>query len=168
MTHPASNIGLLDYRRDIETAASNPFSDIIWMTRVWHFTGKTAALPDRSRWLKNRFHFQNRLEKKEKLENGLLPVLGKTRQTGTEINFLPDDEIFEKTQSINEQTAGEAEEQTAGQPLPVLSQKALEPTAQFISGHVQETDKDIVNTNADGEDEDVDFDDFEAFESIMG
>ena len=31
------------------------------------------------------------------LENGLLPVLGKTRQTGTEINFLPDDEIFEKT-----------------------------------------------------------------------
>ena len=32
-----------------------------------------------------------------KLENGLLPVLGKTRQTGTEINFLPDDEIFEKT-----------------------------------------------------------------------
>ena len=32
-----------------------------------------------------------------KLENGLLPVLGKTRQTGTEINFQPDDEIFEKT-----------------------------------------------------------------------
>ena len=31
------------------------------------------------------------------LKNGLLPVLGKTRQTGTEINFLPDDEIFEKT-----------------------------------------------------------------------
>ena len=31
------------------------------------------------------------------LENGLLPGLGKTRQTGTEINFLPDDEIFEKT-----------------------------------------------------------------------
>ena len=31
------------------------------------------------------------------LENGLLPVLGKTRKTGTEINFLPDGEIFEKT-----------------------------------------------------------------------
>ena len=31
------------------------------------------------------------------LENGLLPVIGKTRQTGTEINFLPDGEIFEKT-----------------------------------------------------------------------
>ena len=31
------------------------------------------------------------------LIDGLLPVIGKTRQTGTEINFLPDDEIFEKT-----------------------------------------------------------------------
>lgn len=31
------------------------------------------------------------------LENGLLPVIGKTRQTGTEINFLPDGEIFERT-----------------------------------------------------------------------
>ena len=31
------------------------------------------------------------------LENGLLPVIGKTRETGTQINFLPDDEIFERT-----------------------------------------------------------------------
>ncbi len=31
------------------------------------------------------------------LINGLLPVIGKTRETGTEINFLPDPEIFEKT-----------------------------------------------------------------------
>ena len=31
------------------------------------------------------------------LENGLLPVVGKTKATGTEINFLPDGEIFEKT-----------------------------------------------------------------------
>ena len=32
-----------------------------------------------------------------KLENGLLPVIGKTRETGTCINFLPDGDIFEKT-----------------------------------------------------------------------
>ena len=32
-----------------------------------------------------------------KLENGLLPVIGKSKETGTEINFLPDDSIFEKT-----------------------------------------------------------------------
>ena len=31
------------------------------------------------------------------LENGLLPVVGKTRKKGTKINFLPDPEIFEKT-----------------------------------------------------------------------
>ena len=31
------------------------------------------------------------------LENGLLPTIGKTRKTGTKINFLPDPEIFEKT-----------------------------------------------------------------------
>ena len=31
------------------------------------------------------------------LENGLLPVIGKTKKTGTTINFLPDDTIFEKT-----------------------------------------------------------------------
>ncbi|MCI7262406.1 MAG: DNA gyrase subunit B [Clostridium sp.] len=31
------------------------------------------------------------------LIDGLLPVIGKTRETGTKINFLPDPEIFEKT-----------------------------------------------------------------------
>ena len=33
----------------------------------------------------------------ESLVNGLLPVIGKTKKTGTKINFLPDPEIFEKT-----------------------------------------------------------------------
>ena len=31
------------------------------------------------------------------LEEGLLPKLGRTRETGTRVNFLPDPEIFEKT-----------------------------------------------------------------------
>ncbi len=31
------------------------------------------------------------------LEDGLLPKIGRTKQTGTKINFLPDPEIFEKT-----------------------------------------------------------------------
>ncbi|MCI8582867.1 MAG: DNA gyrase subunit B [Dorea sp.] len=31
------------------------------------------------------------------LEDGLLPKTGKTRKTGTKVNFLPDDTIFEKT-----------------------------------------------------------------------
>ena len=32
-----------------------------------------------------------------KLVNGLLPVVGRTRETGTTISFLPDDTIFDKT-----------------------------------------------------------------------
>ena len=31
------------------------------------------------------------------LQNGLLPVIGKTKETGTKITFLPDDTIFDKT-----------------------------------------------------------------------
>ena len=33
------------------------------------------------------------------LENGLLPKIGKTKKTGTKVNFLPDPEIFEKRDS---------------------------------------------------------------------
>ncbi|MDE6738510.1 MAG: DNA topoisomerase IV subunit B, partial [Lachnospiraceae bacterium] len=31
------------------------------------------------------------------LDNGLLPAVGKTKETGTTINFLPDDTIFDRT-----------------------------------------------------------------------
>lgn len=31
------------------------------------------------------------------LEDGLLPIIGKTKETGTWVNFLPDDTIFDKT-----------------------------------------------------------------------
>ena len=41
-------------------------------------------------------HYE-RVDTTIELENGLLPVIGKTRKTGTKINFLPDPEIFEKT-----------------------------------------------------------------------
>ncbi len=36
------------------------------------------------------------------LDKGLLPIIGKSRQTGTTINFLPDDTIFEKTRFKSE------------------------------------------------------------------
>ena len=38
-----------------------------------------------------------------KLENGLLPILGKTKKTGTKVNFLPDPTIFEKTKFKSEE-----------------------------------------------------------------
>ena len=37
------------------------------------------------------------------LVDGLLPVIGKTKETGTTINFLPDDTIFEKTRFKEEE-----------------------------------------------------------------
>lgn len=37
------------------------------------------------------------------LENGLLPVIGNTKKTGTCVNFLPDPEIFEKTRFREEE-----------------------------------------------------------------
>ena len=37
------------------------------------------------------------------LEDGLLPKIGKAKQTGTKVNFLPDDTIFEKTRFREEE-----------------------------------------------------------------
>ena len=37
------------------------------------------------------------------LNNGLLPVIGKTKKTGTSVNFLPDPTIFEKTRFREEE-----------------------------------------------------------------
>lgn len=37
------------------------------------------------------------------LQDGLLPVVGRTKETGTTINFTPDDEIFEKTRFREEE-----------------------------------------------------------------
>ena len=46
------------------------------------------------------------------LEDGLLPKLGKTRKTGTKVNFLPDDTIFEKTKFRAEEIKSRMHETT--------------------------------------------------------
>ena len=46
------------------------------------------------------------------LEDGLLPKIGKTRKTGTKINFLPDDTIFEKTKFRAEEVKSRMHETT--------------------------------------------------------
>ncbi|MDD3404430.1 MAG: DNA gyrase subunit B [Hespellia sp.] len=46
------------------------------------------------------------------LENGLLPIIGKTRKTGTTVNFLPDDTIFEKTKFRAEEVKSRLHETT--------------------------------------------------------
>ncbi len=46
------------------------------------------------------------------LEGGMLPVIGKTKKTGTKINFLPDDTIFEKTKFRAEEVKSRMHETT--------------------------------------------------------
>ena len=46
------------------------------------------------------------------LEEGLLPTIGKTRKTGTKVNFLPDDTIFEKTKFKAEEVKSRIHETT--------------------------------------------------------
>jgi len=46
------------------------------------------------------------------LEDGLLPKTGKTRKTGTKVNFLPDDTIFEKTEFRAEEIKSRMHETT--------------------------------------------------------
>ena len=49
---------------------------------------------------KNGFIYEDKYERgipTIELEEGLLPIIGKTKETGTIINFLPDDTIFDKT-----------------------------------------------------------------------
>lgn len=48
----------------------------------------------------------------EKLDKGLLPVIGKSRATGTTVNFLPDDEIFEKTRFKSDEVKSRLHETT--------------------------------------------------------
>ena len=48
----------------------------------------------------------------EKLDKGLLPVIGKTRTTGTTVNFMPDDEIFEKTRFKSDEVKSRLHETT--------------------------------------------------------
>lgn len=50
------------------------------------------------------------------LEDGLLPTLGKTRKTGTKVNFLPDDTIFEKTKFKAEEVKSRMHETTYPNP----------------------------------------------------
>ena len=59
--------------------------------------------------------YHDRYEKGEptiELKDGLLPVIGKAKGTGTRINFLPDDTIFEKTRFRSEDIKSRLHETT--------------------------------------------------------
>lgn len=71
-----------------------------------------------------------------KLEDGLLPKLGKTRKTGTKINFLPDDSIFEKTRFRSDEVKSRMHETTYLNPdLTIVFEDLREGSKEKIVYH---------------------------------
>ena len=70
------------------------------------------------------------------LENGLLPKLGKTKKTGTKINFLPDSEIFEKTRFKEEDVKSRMHETAYLNPaLTIIYEDRRKPEVEHIEFH---------------------------------
>ena len=70
------------------------------------------------------------------LENGLLPVIAKTRKTGTKVNFLPDDTIFEKTKFKEEDIKSRLHETAYLNPeLTIVFEDRRKPEVDKITYH---------------------------------
>lgn len=73
------------------------------------------------------------------LENGLLPVVGKTRETGTIINFLPDDTIFDKIRFKEDEVKSRLHETAYLNPnLTIYYEDKRHENAEQISFHEPE------------------------------
>lgn len=73
------------------------------------------------------------------LEDGLLPVVGKTRKTGTKVNFLPDDTIFEKTKFRAEEVKSRMHETAYLNPeLTIIFDDKRADSAEHIEYHEPE------------------------------
>ena len=74
-----------------------------------------------------------------KLLKGMLPIVGKTKETGTEITFLPDDEIFERTVFREEAVKSRLHETAYLNPaLTIYYEDEREQTAEKITFHEPE------------------------------
>ena len=72
----------------------------------------------------------------EELEDGLLPKIGKTRKTGTKVNFLPDDTIFEKTRFRAEEVKSRMHETAYLNPsLTIIFEDKRGPEKEHIVYH---------------------------------
>lgn len=73
------------------------------------------------------------------LENGLLPVVGKTSQSGTVINFLPDDTIFDKTRFKEDDVKSRLHETAYLNPeLTIIFEDKRRESAEKITFHEPE------------------------------
>ena len=70
------------------------------------------------------------------LENGLLPVVGKSRESGTCVNFLPDDTIFEKTRFKEDEVKSRLHETAYLNPqLTIIFEDKRRETPEVIEFH---------------------------------
>ncbi len=73
------------------------------------------------------------------LVDGLLPVVGKTRETGTTINFLPDDTIFDKTRFKEDEVKSRLHETAYLNPnLTIIFEDKRKESAQKVTFHEPE------------------------------
>jgi len=73
------------------------------------------------------------------LENGLLPIIGKTKETGTYVNFLPDDTIFEKTRFKSDEIKSRLHETAYLNPkLRIIFQDLRLEEPEYIEYHEEE------------------------------
>ena len=70
------------------------------------------------------------------LLDGLLPTIGKTRETGTKINFLPDDTIFDKTWFKEEEVKSRLHETAYLNPgLTIVFEDKRKPLKEYVVFH---------------------------------
>jgi len=73
------------------------------------------------------------------LEEGLLPVIGKARKTGTKINFSPDPEIFEKTKFKEDEVKSRLHETAYLNPtLTIIYEDKREEEIEHIEFHEED------------------------------
>ena len=86
--------------------------------------------------------FQDQYEKGNpitELVDGLLPVIGKTRETGTTINFTPDDTIFDKTRFKADEVKSRLHETAYLNPnLKIIFEDRREAEVEHIEYHEEE------------------------------
>lgn len=85
---------------------------------------------------KNGFIYEDKYERGNpaiELKGGLLPVIGKTRETGTKVNFLPDDTIFDRTRFKEDEVKSRLHETAYLNPaLTILYEDKRKTPAEYI------------------------------------
>ena len=88
---------------------------------------------------KNGLIYEDKYEKGNpiiQLKDGLLPVVGKTRETGTIVNFLPDDTIFDKTRFKEDEVKSRLHETAYLNPrLTIIYEDKRKAEQEYIEFH---------------------------------